>query len=74
MAARIGRRTSTQDGDDKRRCTITLTADMDLRLSVYAKKHRLTRSQAAAQAIAALVRGMKLAFGDASMREDGEAA
>jgi hypothetical protein len=59
---------------DKRRCTISLSADMDMRLTVYAKRHRLTRSQAASQAIASMVRGIRLGFGDDSTEKEESAA
>jgi hypothetical protein len=74
MAKRIGTQAGERPEDEDRRCTITLSADTDLRLSVYAKRHRMTRSQAATQAIKTLVRGMRLSFGDAAMSEEGEAA
>jgi hypothetical protein len=59
---------------EARRCTITLSLDQSIRLGVYAARHKLTRSQAAAQAVADLVRGIRIGFGDPAGREDGSAA
>jgi hypothetical protein len=56
-----------------RRSTLTLSEHQDLRLTVYARRHRLTRSEALQQAVSMLCAGMRIGFGTEDS-EDGEAA
>lgn len=51
------------------RCNFTLDADLDLKFTTWARKHKLTRSQAANQAIALLVRGTRIGFSNAASGE-----
>jgi predicted transcriptional regulator len=66
-------KTRSEETDSGRRSTLSLPEDLDIRLTVFARKHRLTRSNALAQAVAQLCRGMRIGFG-ASESEDEEAA
>jgi hypothetical protein len=68
-----GRKTTRVDkgeGADGRRCHFTLDARIDERVSVYARRHKLTRSQVANQAFAALTRGIRIGFGAAPPGEE----
>lgn len=58
MGRRKGARVRVDQAEDVRRCNFTLTPDMDMKLTIFARAHRLTRSQAVAQAVAMLTQGV----------------
>ncbi len=57
-----------------RRCNFTIISEMDIKLSAWARKHKVTRSKAANEAIALLVKGTRIGFPGEEGSEAGAAA
>lgn len=55
---RPGAKAQERKGAERTRCTLTLSADTDLKLSVLAMMRGLDRSELAEQVLAAAVRGV----------------
>jgi hypothetical protein len=63
VGRRVVRKPPSTEAPTMRSCNFILPEHVDIRISTYARKHRITRSEACIRAFALLCAGMRIGFG-----------